>query len=99
MINRNNGKKINWRAKHSADILVHLTVWGPVRHLRVWRDDGKDGIGWDILQAAKNDLIGESVCMVEFYPEEHRVVNKKNMRHLWEIPSEHSLPIGFKARH
>jgi hypothetical protein len=61
-------------------------------HLRVWRRDGKDGIGWDELQAVKNEAFGPEVTCIEVYPPESEVVNETNMRHLWAVPAGTSIP-------
>ena len=77
----------DWWNDHSAQVLETYTTDGRrIRHLKVWRDDGKDGIPWDVLQAVKNDLLGKNVAAVEVYPPEYELVNDVNMRHLWEVP-------------
>jgi hypothetical protein len=69
--------------------LVHRYMWSwDGYHLRVERRDGRDGIPWDDLQAIKNHVCGPDVLLVEFYPEEHAVVNDINARHLWSIGGE-----------
>jgi hypothetical protein len=78
-----------------TQVLETLAPWGMTRHLKVWREDGKDGITWDELQSLKNDCLGPDVLAVEIYPPKHRLTDEVNMRHLWEVP-EHVLPIGFK---
>jgi len=57
------------------------------RHLVVERHDGKGGIPWEVLQAAKDEALGPDALAVEIYPERDDVVNEVNRRHLWEVPS------------
>jgi hypothetical protein len=83
------GRTQDWRRHYHAQVSV--TVWPAkngrcLRHLRVVRLSGNDGIGWDVLQQIKNEMFGPEVLAVEVYPPEDRVVNNSNMRHLWEVP-------------
>ena len=66
-------------------------------HLRVWRRDGSDGIGWDELQAVKDEMLGPDVLAVEMYPPADRVVNEANIRHLWTVPAD-SFTFGLHRR-
>ena len=65
---------------------------GWIRHLKVWRVDGRDGIAWDELQAVKDEALGPHCRVVEIYPPAHEVVNEVHLRHLWEIPIHVALP-------
>ncbi len=81
---------------------IQLPEWGWVRHLKVWRDDGKDGITWDELQAMKDEFLGADCRTVEIYPPAGELVNEANMRHLWEVPAHIRLPNLWRieeARH
>lgn len=60
--------------------------------LRVWKKDHSDGIGWDELQAVKNLAFGKESVVIEIYPAESKVVNFKNIRHLWLVPNDSKLP-------
>jgi hypothetical protein len=84
----------DWSVEHSAQVTEELTPLGWVRHLRVKRRDGKDGIPWDVLQAIKDELLGEDVTAVEFYPARYDLVNQVNMRHLYTIEPGW-LPFGL----
>jgi hypothetical protein len=74
------------REEFVTQVLETIISWGRIRHLKVWRADGKDGITWDQLQCLKNEALGEDVCAIEFYPPEDELINCVNTRHLWEIP-------------
>jgi len=65
---------------------------GWIRHLKVWRIDGQDGITWDELQTVKDEALGPGVQAVEVYPPAYELVNDVNLRHLWEIPAHIPLP-------
>lgn len=70
----------DWRQTYSAQVGETSTRFGFVSHLRVRRLDSGDGIGWDVLQRIKNDVLGSDVLAVEFYPPERQVVNDLNVR-------------------
>lgn len=72
----------------TCQVLSTRAPWGSTRHLVVERDDGKDGITWEQLQAAKDEALGPDVVAVEVYPAAGDVVNEVNRRHLWEVPSD-----------
>ena len=72
-----------------SKVLTVYGPYGPCRHLRVWREDGGDGIPWDHLQQLKDHALGAETWAVEVYPPAERVVNEINMRHLWEVPAGH----------
>ncbi len=78
-----------------------LEVWvaglGWIRHLKVWRNDGQDGIPWDELQAIKQEALGPRCRAIEIYPPEHELVNETNLRHLWEVPDDLPLPNLWRA--
>jgi hypothetical protein len=58
--------------------------------------DGRGGIGWDVLQALKDEYLGADAVAVEVYPAARDVVNEVNRRHLWEVPPGF-LPFGLHA--
>jgi hypothetical protein len=74
--------------KFRCQVLEVTAPWGPTRHLKVERDDGKDRITWDELQRLKDKYLGQEVAAIEFYPPSDNMVNEINMRHLWEVPPE-----------
>lgn len=47
-------------------------------------------IRWDELQAIKNTVWGESANAVEVYPDQAKVINSINCRHLWRL-GEHDF--------
>ena len=80
---------MNWRTRYEATVsITHSAQHGPLRHLRVQRRDGRDGITWDTLQRIKDDVLGTDVVAVEIYPAQENLVNEINARHLWEVPTE-----------
>jgi hypothetical protein len=66
-------------------------------HIQVARVDKHPIEGWDILQAVKNEVVGENFIAVEFYPAEKSVVDQHNIRHLWVFP-ERNLRKDFGLR-
>lgn len=51
-------------------------------HLWVEHDGA---ITWDDLQAIKNTVWGPTARAIEVYPEQSKVVNSGNYRHLWRL--------------
>ena len=88
---------MDWSDEYDAQVTESRTPIGWVRHLKVKRRDERDGIGWDVLQTIKNELLGPDAFAVEFYPPVIDVVDESNMRHLWEVPPS-LLPFGLHAR-
>jgi len=76
----------DWSQTYSAQVGQTSTRFGFVDHLRVQRHDQRDGIGWDVLQRIKQDVLGADVLAIEFYPPTDEVVNDLNLRHLWVVP-------------
>ena len=75
----------NWARTYDAMVNEKwMPPWGMVRCLTVRRRNGGDRIGWDTLQAIKNELLGPDAVAVEVYPAASDVVNEANLRHLWE---------------
>lgn len=81
---------MDWRRHYTAH--VGHTFWGSAqvatRHLRVQRMSRGDGIGWDVLQRIKDEMLGPDVLAIEVYPPADAVVNAANIRHLWEVPAD-----------
>jgi len=86
-------KNENWQRWYNTGVNVRS---GGLRHLWVEKRNGKDGIGWDILQHIKNELLGTDIICVEVYPEAVNVVNEINRRHLWEIEPDMLSCVGFR---
>lgn len=58
-------------------------------HLWVAHDGA---IGWDELQAIKNEVWGKQVRAIEVYPDQSKVVNSGNYRHLWRLGAGEFCP-------
>jgi hypothetical protein len=84
----------DWRRWYAASV---TTTAAGARHLRVWKLGGGSGIGWDVLQQIKNELLGPEVTCVELYPAQPNVVDELNLRHLWEV-DDAALGVGFHHR-
>lgn len=63
-------------------------------HRTMIDDDGGwvQGIAWDDLQRLKREAGYGALDAVEVYPEDSKVVNVANMRHLWVM----NEPLSFK---
>lgn len=77
----------DWGRTYTAQVVHTHTSFGSLAHLKIQRRDGKEiKAPWQVLQQIKNDMLGEDVKAVEVFPEEDKVVNEVNMRHLWSVP-------------
>jgi|PlaIllAssembly_1097288.scaffolds.fasta_scaffold44816_6 hypothetical protein len=92
-------KRRDWRYDYEASTRETWTAIGKVRHLTVKRLSGQDGIGWDVLQRIKNDLLGVDATAVEVFPPQSDVVNEANIRHLWEVDGifKHGWPLNMRC--
>lgn len=86
---------IRWR--HHYDYALGYTEWPgrpdvQIAHLRVWKKQGGDGIGWDVLQQIKNDVIGRESVAIEIYPACSALIYECNVRHLWALPPGVEVP-------
>jgi hypothetical protein len=74
--------------------LVHRFGSG-LDQLSVQRFDGEPVKGWDDLQRIKSAIYGPHVEAVELYPDEDRLVDMGNTRHLWIRTDGSRWPFGF----
>lgn len=65
-------------------------------HISIERVDTKPIMAtWDVMQAIKNDVVGEDRYAVEVFPDMDSLVYSANMRHLFVFPEGERLPIGL----
>lgn len=62
--------------------------------LAIRRHDGSTDIGWQDLQRIKRELGYGRFAAIEIFPDDARVVDQANMRHLFVLPSSEA-PHGF----
>lgn len=72
--------------------------FGSILHLKIHRNDLKDGITWEELQSIKNDFAGSDTQAIEFYPREKHLVNIAPVRHLWCFMSGEQIKFGYRFR-
>ncbi len=81
-----------------TQVLQSVAPWGWSDHLIIRPANGREiQVSWDMIQAIKNETLGEDVLAVELYPAESLAVRDENWRHLWTVPRD-VLPIGFKRK-
>lgn len=66
-----------------------------IMRVSVRRNDGRDGITWDSLQSIKAEIGYSDYQAFECYPKAHDVVNVANMRHLFIMPMQLNISIGW----
>lgn len=83
--------------EYETQLLETITPIGVVFHLRIWRCDGAEITGgWDVLQALKNQVLGEDALAVEVFPPQHDLVDEVPHRHLWVLPGGWTyLPVNL----
>jgi hypothetical protein len=83
--------------EYQAQRLETITPIGVVQHLRIWRCDGAEIVGgWDLLQAIKNEALGEDALAFEVFPPLHDLVDEVPHRHLWVLPGGWAqLPVNL----
>lgn len=84
----------DWGETYTTQLCHSLRSLGSIPHLKVRRQDGRDGISWDALQRIKNDVVGPDEVAIEIFPPADQVVNDANIRHLWIVPPGF-LPFGL----
>ena len=70
------------------------TVWLSIRAnngMSVERD-------WRDYQAIKNDLVSPDRQAIEIYPKESKLVDTVNVFHLWVLPEDIEIPVGYQYR-
>jgi hypothetical protein len=70
------------------------TVWLSIRAnngMTVERD-------WRDYQAIKNDLVSPDRQAIEIYPKESKLVDTVNVFHLWVLPEDIEIPVGYQYR-
>ncbi len=84
-------------SEFQTQLLQTITPIGVVQHLRIWRCDGAEITGgWDVLQALKNDALGEDALAVEVFSPQHDLVNEVPQRHLWVLPDGwNAVPVNL----
>lgn len=81
------------RRQYRTQVLEVFSPSGPIRHLIIERVDGKPIVcGWDVLQALKDEALGEDTAAIEIFPAAKDVVDEIPRRHLWEVPDASRLP-------
>lgn len=67
---------------------------GEVTHLMIRRHDGGTLRSWSDLQEIKRDLGYADRAMVEIFPPDAKLVDFRNLYHLWVLPAGYELPFG-----
>jgi hypothetical protein len=71
------------------------TPLGPLTHLSIKRNDKEVIHDWRDLQRIKNEICGREREAFEVYPAESRLVDTANQYHLFVLPEDALIPIGF----
>lgn len=79
-----------------ADDNFHVEEWrGKCAYISIRRNDREPKDNWRDFQEIKNQLGFSEREAVQIYPAESRLVDTANQYHLWVLPENVVLPIGF----
>lgn len=83
--------------EYRTQLLETVTPLGAAHHLRIWRTDGAEITGgWDVLQAIKNEALGEDSLAFEVFFAQRDLVDEVPHRHLWVLPGGWTrLPVNL----
>lgn len=65
----------------TGEDLMHFGVWW--RKVYVRRSDSKPIYSWSDIQRVKNELFGEHVTAIQFFPPQSELVDVANMYWIW----------------
>ena len=71
---------------------------GEITWLSIKRRDKGPQRDWRDLQHIKNDIVGPEAEAMEIYPAESRLMDTANQTHLFAIPLNQKIPLGFTQR-
>jgi hypothetical protein len=67
-------------------------------HLSIKRWNRQPVRDWRHLQSIKNEVAGPFREALEIFPDERRLVDGANQHHLWVLPVNLGIPLGFTER-
>lgn len=67
------------------------------KHLRIRRRDWLPIDSWEDIQHIKNYTFGKFATGIEVYPNEYKLVNKMNMRHIFILTQEQIVGLNLKG--
>jgi hypothetical protein len=79
-------------------VVIVKPLTGGGTHLSIRRQDRAPCRDWRHFQQIKNQLCGPEREALELYPAESRVVDTANQFHLWVMPENVPIPIGWTTR-
>lgn len=84
------------RYNHSLYRILVNDLYSGFTHISIERIDTKPiTTTWDVLQAIKNDAVGENRYAIEVFPDTASLVYSANMRHLWVFPEGERIELGI----
>lgn len=90
------GKNQMWQNSHYT--VVAKTQDDGMTWLSIRHNDRSHIHDWRHLQRIKNELCGPEREAIELYPAESRLVDEANQFHLWVLPEDMRVPVGFDKR-
>tara|TARA_S200000501_G_scaffold359887_1_gene386328 strand:+ start:1035 stop:1553 length:519 start_codon:yes stop_codon:yes gene_type:complete len=78
--------------------LAHNQFAGKVTHLSIKRNDRRPCNDWRDMQNIKNILAGPERQAIQIFPKESHLVDTSNQYHLWVLPEDMIIPIGWFTR-
>jgi len=78
--------------------LAYESFKGKVMHLSIKRNDRRPCNDWRDMQEIKNLLAGPERQAIQIFPKESHLVDTSNQYHLWVLPDDMLIPIGWFTR-
>jgi hypothetical protein len=75
-------------------VFVYRTEEGGA-HLSIKRNDRAPIRNWRHFQQMKNEICGEEIEALELFPRESRLADNANQYHVWALPPNMEIPLGF----
>ena len=67
-------------------------------HLSIKRNDRRPCNDWRDMQEIKNLLAGPERQAIQIFPKESHLIDTSNQYHLWVLPEDMLIPIGWFSR-
>ena len=78
--------------------LAYESFKDKVIHLSIKRNDRRPCNDWRDMQEIKNLLAGPERQAIQIFPKESHLIDTSNQYHLWVLPEDMLIPIGWFSR-
>jgi len=79
------------------EVLVYSTGDNEGMHLSIKRYDRAPIRNWRHFQQIKNEIAGPEIEALELFPRESRLADNANQYHIWCLPPDMQIPVGWEV--